>query len=285
MLLFLFFFAINFAQTKEIHAIGLLVTKFPACTHQLSSYENFKVIAEKFGAKLEVIDCNALHLNRLKNITVSVLEEELEKEISQKNIKKIIVPSNYCNTEEHLYASVENRQKLIKALFSLAKQKKLKMLGICGGMQELLSADKIAVKNLKDARKDNNFFDSDLYNQNIRLNKVLINPASWFAKIAQNHQVEATNNGWLVLYIPNCHSEVVDFDQKNMDLLRQKGYKIIGFSQDGIIEIMEDDLGNMYFQSQLEKLILQKDMYIKNEHIDASVMGVERFFEYFFTAP
>jgi anthranilate/para-aminobenzoate synthase component II len=279
------FFLLTFTYAGDKPVIGFLSTQIPVYEHELDFSDGFDILVQNLGGQLKIIDYHLVFSKQLNSKLVLTLEEVLEQELKKNNITKVIIPGNYYNIACKPHAPLPNKQKVTEALLNLSRQGRVKTLGICGGMQGILHADGIAIASLKQMGMDSDhlFSHPDPHNKKVRLNKIMINPASSLAKIIQNKNLVVSDNGWIKLYMPDYHTEGVDFSPSNLKLLEEKGYKIIGFSQSGVIEVVEDSMGNIHFQAHPEGLILNSDQkeFYNDKAIEGSIVGLNQFFKHF----
>lgn len=261
--------------------IGFLSTHTPLYENELQFSDSFNEIINSFGATMQIIDYNEIYrkvyLERPKQDILGVMDsrfkekhsaelkvalvQELENNLKKHNIKKVFIPGNYYNFDNPPYAPLPNRQAVTAALLTLSKQGKVQIFGICGGLQGILYADGIKITNLVKMGFDKDQLISfpGPHAKNVKLNKIMLNPASHLGKLAKDvPDIERTENGWMVLYLPDFHSEAVDLSKGNLAQMNQLGYKIVGFSTDGIVKIIEDNRGDIYFQPHPEGLVLYR---------------------------
>jgi gamma-glutamyl-gamma-aminobutyrate hydrolase PuuD len=284
LLTIILFSTISVAEQKNV--IGMLSTKNPVYDHELYFSKVFDEIVKDFNAELHIVDYHSIYSQYLTSKTSEQIEDILLTELQKNNIKKVIIPGNYYNVDMSPNDPLPNRQRVTESLLQLSKKGKVKILGICGGMQGILHADGIKLINLMrmgGAVHEHIISYPGPYASNVKLNRIMVNPASNLAKLIKNDKIQVTNNGWIILNLPDYHTETVSLEKSNLEKLNDKGYKIVGFDQHGIIEIIEDKYGNTYFQSYPEGLVLNRNK--KNNYgtqsVEGSTLGMVQYFEHF----
>lgn len=213
-----------------------------------------------------LVDYNLIYSDYLKKNKKVPLEKLIEEELEAKGVKKLILPADVYNLDMPPLHPTATKMRAYKSLLSLVKEKKVSVLGICGGTQELLHTDGIRISNLAQMGvKERHHKVSPLvavaqrpggYPERL-IRKILINPASRIGKIVSQAHLEVNANGWLILYIPELHSEGIADDKDNLKVLRDAGYQVVGFSEDGVVEVFEDQFGNFYFQPHIESFVIE----------------------------
>lgn len=275
-ILTIFFSGISVADKKNM--IGILTTRMPIYDHEVGSFVYLNSIVESFGADSYVIDYHRIYSSYLTGKSGESLESILSKELEKNNIAKIIIPGNYYNIDLDPRAPLPNRQKVTEALLRLSRDRKVKFIAICGGMQGVLHADGIKIISMKKMNIPDHVIKGA---KNMMLTQIMVNPASNFAKIIKNDKLEVTNNGWIILNLPDYHVEAISLEKYNLESLNDKGYKIVGFDKNGVVEILEDKSGNFYIQPHPERLVTdQRDAY-DSKLVGGSITAMLKLFEHF----
>ncbi|AHX11153.1 hypothetical protein NHE_0188 [Neorickettsia helminthoeca str. Oregon] len=275
--------------------IGLLATDLSVYEYETEWFAKFGGLATQLDVDLVTIDYNLIYSDYLRGRKSVPLVTLLERELQAKGVNKVIIPGDYYNLDKPPFSPVQNRRRVTDAMVKLRNEGKVSIFAICGGMQQTLDSDGIRIVDLSriGITESHSRISDDSTNYGARgvfntlLKKVMINPSSKIASIISDVSVEVTPNGWLVLYLPEWHLEGVDLDKGNLKVLREAGYNIVGFSEDGVIEVLEDKYGNFYFQSHPENLLLrltQEELMQLPLGIRKSAEAVKKLFSYFVTA-
>ncbi|MBQ4874561.1 MAG: gamma-glutamyl-gamma-aminobutyrate hydrolase family protein [Rickettsiaceae bacterium H1] len=253
-----FFFGSSYAADS---IVGLLRTQQETYPHELDFSDDITEMLENLGAKSVLIDYNAI-VKKEGN-----LETKIRQFIQDNYIKRVIIPGNYYNLDSEPFAPNTNRQDVTEVLVKMANEQKIYLIGICGGLQGVMHAKGIEIVKIGAIRgngKQHLISNPDPHVKNVPLHEVRVNPASRLATVIKDHS-NVDQNGWITLYLPDAHSRVVNNSVENIAKLNGLGYKIVGFSGDGMIEIIEDKFGNIYFQDHPEGLLISREKNNNNK--------------------
>ncbi len=253
-------------SSNNVHAsvIGFLSTKKETYPHELGYSENITDMLETLGAQTIIIDYNDLVAKG------GDLDEHVRNFIKENEITRVVIPGNYYNLDAPPYAPNKNRQDVTVIVTQMADEGLIYLMGICGGLQGIAHSKGIEIvkveningnleKHLISNDKHPHTFDTPLH-------KVRINPASRLAKVLEGSDVPKDENGWIYLYLPDAHSRVLNNSTENIAKIEAAGYEVVGFSDDGMIEIIEDKFGNIHFQDHPEGLVINS---IQNKNLSS----------------
>ncbi|ACT69180.1 hypothetical protein ACJZTR_00835 [Neorickettsia risticii] len=260
-------FLLFLVPALAVPRIGIFSTDLYVYEREAFGVEKFFKLPEALGHDFEVVmvDYNLIHSDYLKKNKKVPLEKVLENALEVKGVKHLILPGDVYNVHMSPLHPTSTKGHMYKALLGLVKENKVSIFGICGGMQQFFNADGIRILNLLQMgiaephkkQKDPNSASTPSPYPDRLIRKVMVNPASKVGAIISQVPLEVTANGWLILYVPELHSEGVALDKDNLKTLRDSGYNVVGFAEDGVIEIVEDRHGNFYFQPHIESFLLE----------------------------
>lgn len=197
---------------------------------------------------------------KLQDVVKSKIREGVATFLKDNNITRVFIPGNFYNVDTAPFAPTPNRQLVTEALATIVNEDpSIKIMGVCGGMQGLMHAMGIKVVRVHNIVGSQTSADvhcvsmPDPHDKDVVLHRLRIVPGSKLAKIVSQH-VKPDENGWYSLFFPDAHGGVISSDQENIGRLEELGYKVVGFSDDGIIEAIEDKDGNILFQNHPEAL-------------------------------
>ncbi|QHD64999.1 hypothetical protein [Neorickettsia findlayensis] len=261
------YFLLFLVPAFAVPRIGIFSTDLYVYEREALGVEKFFKLPEALGREFEVVmvDYNLIHSDYLKKNKEVPLEEVLENRLEMQGVKHLILPGDVYNVHMSPLHPTSTKGHMYKALLGLVKKSKVSILGICGGMQQFFNADGIRILNLSQMdiaelhkkEKDPRVSGPTGPYPDRLIRKVMVNPASKVAEVISHVPLEVTANGWLILYIPELHSEGVALNKDNLKLLRESGYNVVGFAEDGVVEIVEDQYGNFYFQPHIESFLLE----------------------------
>ncbi|MDD9331341.1 MAG: gamma-glutamyl-gamma-aminobutyrate hydrolase family protein [Wolbachia sp.] len=275
------------ACTNEVlHAInndivvGLLKTEEETYPYELGLSQNFYEMFNNFRVKTVLIDYNKIinlkeireeSLNFAKQdeilarkLTLDQIKIEVEKFIKEQNINRIFIPGNYYNLHSEPFPPNPCSQLVTEAIVKIVDDNhSIHLLGICGGLQGIMNAKGVEVVRVANLVNDEKKQKSHLKaapnpQMGVPLQQVKIVPNSRLAEIVSKF-LTPDENGWFSTCFPDAHSRAVNNTPENRKKLELLGYRIVGFSTDGIIEAIEDKHGNIYFQSHPEALVVKSD--------------------------
>ncbi|QKX02625.1 glutamine amidotransferase [Wolbachia endosymbiont of Dirofilaria (Dirofilaria) immitis] len=224
-----------------------------------------KIQAESFNlAKQDEILARKLILNRVK-VKVAKFIEEFK-------INRIFILGSYYNSYSGPLSPTSCRQLVIEAIMEIVNSNPaIHLLAMCGGLQSIMNAKGIEVVNATDlvSDKEKRRFHSrstpNPQQEDIPLQQVRIIPNSRLAKVVAKFLLP-DENGWFLTYFLGAYSGAINNTLENRKKLELLGYKVVAFSNDGIIEAIEDKHGNICFRGHLEILTVKpnRNLYLLN---------------------
>lgn len=270
------------AQIKNSNiVVGLLKTDKETYSHELGLSQNIYKMFNNFGVKTVLIDYNKLiNLKKIneeslrfakhdeilaRKLTLDRIKFEVEKFIKEHNINRIFIPGNYYNLHSEPFPPTPCRQLVTEAIVKIVDDNpSIHLLGICGGLQGIMHAKGIEVVPVSvmvdDEKKQKSHLKSapNPQKENVALQQIKIVPNNRLAEIVSKFLMP-DENGWFSTCFPDAHSGAVNNTLENRKKLELLGYKVVGFSKDGIIEAVQDKHGNIHFQSHPEALVVKSD--------------------------
>lgn len=254
MVLFVFIvlsFFSNSSYANE-HIVGLLRTQSETYSNELGFSYNIVEMLDDLKTHTILIDYNELVRQK------GDLEVVVRSFIKDNNLRHVIIPGNYYNLDAEPFAPNTNRQDVTTILAKMAKTEEIYLMGICGGLQGVMHSEGVEIVKVDniDGNVDNHLISNpDPHSENVPLHRVRVDPTSRLANIIHRH-VDTDEHGWISLYLPDAHSRVVNNSMENIEKLITQGYRVVGFSNDGMIEMIEDSFGNIHFQGHPEGLLI-----------------------------
>ncbi|WCR58478.1 gamma-glutamyl-gamma-aminobutyrate hydrolase family protein [Wolbachia endosymbiont of Ctenocephalides felis wCfeJ] len=291
----LLFSSITYAGTSEnlrsINSdvvVGLLKTEEETYPHEVGLSQNIYEMFNNWGVKTVLIDYNKIislkkiqeeSLNLAKQdeilarkLTLDRIKVEVARFIKEHKINRIFIPGNYYNLHSEPFPPTPCRQLVTEAIVKIVDDNPaIHLLGICGGLQGIMNAkgiEVVSVANLvSDEEKQRSHLKSapNPQQEGIPLQQIKIVPSSRLAEVVAKF-LPPDENGWFSTCFPDAHSGAVSNMPENRKKLELLGYKVAAFSNDGVIEAIEDRHGNIYFQSHPEALAVKSDknLYLSN---------------------
>lgn len=264
------------AQSQVV--VGFLQTAKESHPEELTFSYNIYELFTGLGARVVRIDYNAmLDLDTIMKEALAEVGEDGENLqaavkkkvkaivasfITENNITRVFIPGNFYNVDAEPFSPTPNRQLVTAAIAEIVRENpSIRIMGVCGGMQGIMHAMGIKVVRVhnivgsKTSADAHNVSMPDPHGQDVVLHRLRIVPGSKLAKIVSRH-VEPDANGWYSLFFPDAHGGVVSNDQENLSNLEELGFRVVGFSDDGIVEAIEDKHGNILFQDHPEALAI-----------------------------
>lgn len=267
------------SDQKEV-VVGLLRTEKETYDHEWEFSDNIYEMLTYMGAKILLVDYNKIvDFDKIKKEALSeakkdpLLAKKLEADkikvivqnfIEENKINRIFIAGNYYNLDSSPFPPTPNRQLVTEAIVKIVDDNpNIHMIAICGGLQGVMHAkgiEIIRVNKLVGVKQQEAHLISmpNPQQENVHLHRLKIVPESRLGEIASRF-VKPDENGWFSVYFPDAHGGVVNTSNQNKQKLEHLGYKIVGFSDDGIIEVIEDKHGNLYFQDHPEALVIKSD--------------------------
>ncbi|MDB1135693.1 gamma-glutamyl-gamma-aminobutyrate hydrolase family protein [Candidatus Anaplasma sp. TIGMIC] len=258
--------------------VGLLQTERETYPEELTFSYNIYELLTGLGAFVTRIDYNTIvdfdsirdqalleadgKTDRLHEIEARIIKQQVAAFLKEKGITRVFIPGNFYNLDTEPYAPTENRQLITAALAEIVHENPdIKIMGVCGGLQGIMHAMGVKIVRVHllvgshESAAVHAVSMPDPHGKDVVLHRLRIVPGSRLAEIVSKH-VEPDENWWYSLFFPDAHGGVVSSDRENIKKLEELGYEIVGFSDDGIIEALEDKHGNILFQDHPEALAI-----------------------------
>ena len=264
--------------------VGLLSTRHPTYEGEDNTARKIEALLLKFGAeKVVLIDYNEI-IKRLRGSERPVLiEQSLLKILSENEIDRVFIPGNYYNIVSPPFPPVPNRQLVTNAVVKIMKKKRskkkgIKLLAICGGLQGILHAQKVEIRELKNMLGSHESAEVHVSS--------LPDPRAKNAPLFRIEAMEGSKLGSMInkvrgdggrfCYLPDAHREAVYASAENIAKLRRLGYRVSAISSDGMIEGLEDRKGNMLLQMHPEYLLVgMEEKAGRDDEVDISIKVAE----------
>ncbi|MGL9718121.1 MAG: gamma-glutamyl-gamma-aminobutyrate hydrolase family protein [Wolbachia sp.] len=275
-------------QINSNAVVGLLKTEQETYPHEVGLSQNIYEMFNNFRVKTVLIDYNKIiSLKKIqaeslslakqdemlaKKLTLDRIKVEVGKFIKEHKINRIFIPGNYYNLHSEPFPPTPCRQLITEAIVKIVDDNpEIHLLGICGGLQGIMNAkgiEVVSVANLvSDEEKQRSHLKSapNPQQEDVPLQQIKIVPNSRLAEVVVKF-LSPDENGWFSTCFPDAHSGAISNTPENRKKLELLGYKIAAFSNDGVIEAIEDKHGNIYFQSHPEALVVKSDknLYLSN---------------------
>ena len=266
-------------EDAEQHVVvGFLQTAKETYPEELTFSHNIYDLLTGLGAKVVRIDYNVIldfdkinaealrevngNIAKLHDVESRMIKEGVMSFLREKKITRIFIPGNYYNVDTEPYAPTPNRQLITTAIAEIVQENPaIKIMGVCGGLQGIMHAMGVKIVRVHhilgshESANSHSVSMPDPHEKDTVLHRLRIVPRSRLASIVSKH-VDPDANQWYSLFFPDAHGGVVSNDPENVKKLEELGYKIVGFSDDGIIEALEDKYGNILFQDHPEALAI-----------------------------
>lgn len=228
-------------------------------------FNNFKVktvlIDYKKLINLEKINEESLYFAKqdtrlAQKLMLNRIKTEVEKFIKEQNINRIFIPDNLHSEP---LSPTSYYQLVTEAIVKIVDDNpSIHLLGVCSGLQGIMNAQGVEIVHFFDDEKQHKSYLNNPKQENVMLQQIKIVPNSRLAEIVSKFLMP-DENGWFSTYFPYTHAEVINNSLENRKKLASLGYKVVGFSNDGMITAIEDKHGNIHFQSHPEALVLKSD--------------------------
>ena len=229
--------------------IGLLRTEHETYPNEIGlSGHVLEMLEDNFGVKVKLLDYNKL-------VQCDNPENAVKSFIHQHHIKHVIIPGNNYNLTSPPFTPNSNRQDITAILSKMADNNEIYLMGICGGLQGIMYAKEVKILDIEGLNQSEHEHVISFPNpqaENVPLHRINISPNSYLGHIL----MDQFNNDDTSIYLPDAHHQVLSNSPDNISKMESYGYKIVGLSDDGIIEIIEDKFGNIHFQGHPEALII-----------------------------
>ncbi len=271
---------VDIGENQSEIVVGLLKTEKETYPYEWEFSDNIYEMLTYMKAKVLLLDYNKIidfdkiqkeALAEAKNDQLLAQRLELDKIkvivknfIQENKINRIFIAGNYYNLDTDPLPPTPNRQLITEAIVKIIDDDpSIHIIAICGGLQGVMHAkgvEVVRVNQLVDVKQQEAHLISmpNPQQENVHLHKLKIVPESRLGAIASKF-IKPDKNGWFSVYFPDAHGGVINTSDKNKEKLEHLGYKVVGFSEDGIIEVIEDKHGNLYFQDHPEALVINSD--------------------------
>lgn len=255
----------NDTHTKSSNIIvGLLKAEEETYASQdiYEMFNNFEVKTVLIDYNnLEKINEESLHSAKqdtklAQKLTLNQIKTEIEKFIKEQNINRIFIPDNLHSGP---LSPNSYYQLVTEAIVQIVDDNpSIHLLSICSGLQGIMNVQGVEIVHFSDDEKQHKSHLNNPQQEDVTLQQIKIVPNSRLAEIVSKFLMP-DENGWFSTYFPDTHVEAVNNSLENRIKLESLGYKVVGFSNDGMITAIEDRHGNIHFQSHPEALILKSD--------------------------
>ncbi|MBV0899708.1 MAG: hypothetical protein KTV77_03020 [Wolbachia endosymbiont of Fragariocoptes setiger] len=171
----------------------------------------FNSIFNNLGVKTVIIDCD--ELSQTKSATLNQIKTKVAKLIDENNINRIFSSSSCQVVTEDILEEIASNNPSIHFLSGFDSK------------EECESATH-------------------------KTKEIKIVPGSHLSNTLEKFLIP-DKNGWISILVPAHHSKTISNNPKNRSELKDVGYKVVGFANNGDIEIVEDKHGNIHFQNYL----------------------------------
>ncbi len=267
--------------------VGLLKTEEKTYPCEINLSRNIYEMFNNWKVRTVLIDCDKIiSLKKIQTESLNFTEQdeilarklilergkvEVAKFIEEHKINRIFILGNYCNLYLEQFFLAPCHQLVTEAIVEIVNNNPaIHLLSICGGLQCIMNTKGIEVVNVANLVSDEEKQRFHLRStpnlqqqENVPLQQIKIIPNSHLAKVVAKF-LPPNENGWFLTYFPDAHSGEVSNTSENRKKLESLGYKVAAFSNNGVIEAIEDKYGNICFRSHLEALTvkLDKSLYL-----------------------
>ena len=231
---------------------------------------NIIEVLESFDRNPMIIDyLSIVNWSEIQNLSSDKIDDivyhSLKKFLRKNHIKKIVLGGdNYNYNTEPYHPMPQARKFFTKAISRMEREGRVKVLGICGGMQGILYFNDIALDTVSSmigkikAEKYKSaypFLSNDhyinqtkkFYSCQAKLNKIFISQRSRIGnlmiKAEKKYGIKYDRNREedLIVEVPFAHGNAVSsFDRINLDKLKSSDFNVVGLSEDRIIYVVEN---------------------------------------------
>ncbi|MGL9725338.1 MAG: glutamine amidotransferase [Wolbachia sp.] len=268
--------------------VGFLKTEEETYLHEIGLSDNIYKMFNNWGIKTVLIDYNKMiSLKKIqaeyakqdeiltKKLTLDQIKTKVAKFIKEHKINRIFISGNHYNLHFESLSLTPCRQLVTEAIVKIVDDNPaIHLLGILGDLQGIMHAkgiEVVSVANLvnnEEQQKSHLKSAPNPQKENVPLQQIRIVPNSRLAEVVAKFLLP-DENGWFSTCFSDAYSGAVSNTPENRGKLELLGYKIAAFSNDGVIEAIEDKHGNIYFQSYPEALAVKSDknLYLSNHKV------------------
>ena len=259
-----YIYTFEFAHARRVGTIGVLSTQSVTYPHEYNTAVGIIELLIKLGAEnITLLDYNKIIKNAGgAGAGMAAIRDSLSGFLRENGVDRVLIPGNYYNVVSPPLPPTPNRQLVTDAMISLIDDgANLRFLAICGGLQNVLHSQHIKLNRVRDIlgsdkmADSHNIADPDPRLPGVPLMRVRALPGTKLESIVRKVNL----GGDLVFYLPDAHKEAIDNTPENIKKLRALGYKISAVSEDGIIEALEDERGNILIQMHPEYMLMNAD--------------------------
>ncbi len=231
---------------------------------------NIIEVLESFNKNSVIIDyVNIVSWDKVQNLPSDSIDEmvyvELRKFLRKNHIKKIVIGGDNFNYNVPPYHPKPYARKFVtKAIARLEKEGRVKVLGICGGLQGIVHFNDIkldTVEHMIGKFKAANYMSAypfissehysyvakEFYSCQSTLNNIYISQNSRIGRLMMeaekkyNVKYERNSKDDLIVGIPMAHNNAISsFDRDNLNRLKNSDFEVVGLSEDGIVYVVEN---------------------------------------------
>ena len=258
-------------------AVGFLQTEKETYPEELTFSHNIAEMFTKMGARVVRVDYNTIvdfarireaslkeaagDMSKVRELEAGKIKREVADFLKKEGISRVFIPGNFYNLDAEPYPPTPNRQLVTAAIAEIVRENSnIRLMAVCGGLQGIVHAMGIKVVRVwhlihKNQAASHAISGDGPHSSGAVLHKLRVAPGSKLASIVSKY-APLDGDGWPYLFFPDLHGGVVSNDQKNIQKLESLGYRIVGYSDDGMIEALEDMHGNILFQDHPEALAI-----------------------------
>ena len=264
-------------ESEDEVIVGFLQTEKETYPEELTFSNNIAEMFTKLGARVVRVDYNKIvksaHIKKasleeatknganISTLDAGKIRREVENFLKREGISRVFIPGNFYNLDANPYPPTPNRQLVTAAITEIARENpSMRLMGVCGGLQGVAHALGIKIVRVQhlvgeNQAKSHMVSEGDPQKKGVDLHRLRVVPGSRLANIISRHAL-LDRDGWPYLFFPDLHGGAVGNDLENVKKLESLGYKIVGYSDDGVIEALEDMHGNILFQGHPEALAI-----------------------------
>ncbi|MGN7678984.1 MAG: gamma-glutamyl-gamma-aminobutyrate hydrolase family protein [Anaplasma sp.] len=266
----------GYAAAGQAAGVGLLSTKTSTYPREHDTAIGITNLLMSLGAeKVVLIDYREIVADNDND--PAAIENRLREFLESNQVDRVFIPGNHYNVISAPLPPIPHRQLATAALMRLMGDGglKLRLLAICGGLQGVLYAQGVDIDRVENMLGSSaTALSHEISLPNPRLAGVPLTRAKALPSTKLASIVDRINDysGDMVFYMPDAHSEAVSNTAENVKRLKDLGYKIAALSDDGIIEAVEDEKGNMLIQMHPEYLLMNVEQKVgKHSAVDRSI--------------
>ena len=268
--------------------VGVLTTNMDKYDGETGGVKNIiKIMQDRFDHDFVIIDYNtivnaSLKVEALDRAHVNKNYDEIQKLLygyvieclKKRNIEHIIIFGNNYNIHHTPCHPNENRNQVSHVMGQLASEGKIALVGLCGGMQSVMDYHGIKLERVINLMSVANALNHRSIGTNVNpttrhvnMNVLRLKSDSMLAKIIGKYSSGSERGGFLLYMFPDFHKITVDTSKENLEILSKAGFTVTGFSDDDMVEVVEDKFGNIHFEMHPEYVLRESYLVDKNGKI------------------